>query len=172
VPQPGVAKNLRSPALARAAVASTKAPAAPNFLVRNAGTILPGVAAGAGLGLGLGYGFGVFAATFFGAPMAVPLVIGGLGGAIAGGALASGAAAVLPDKPAAPKEGFWAEHRTAITTGAAGGGALGAGLGYAVGTFASLVFGAPLVVYIAGGLLVGALAGGVLGGGGSAIFKK
>jgi hypothetical protein len=79
---------------------------------------------------------------------------------------------VLPSKPATPKQGFWAEHKTAITTGAAGGGALGAGLGYGVGVFSSFVFGAPMAVYIAGGLLVGALAGGVLGAGGSAIFKK
>jgi hypothetical protein len=148
-------------------------PAETSFLRRHAGVLLPGVAAGTGLGLGLGYGAGLVASFVFSAPLALYVIGGGLIGAVAGGALASGAAAVLPSKPEpSQNEGFWSKHKTALATGVAGGGALGGGLGYVTGALSSIFFSAPVAPYIAIGVLVGAVAGGVLGAGGSAVVKK
>jgi hypothetical protein len=144
-----------------------------SFLRRHASVLLPGVAAGTGLGLGLGYGAGLVASFVFSAPLALYVIGGGLIGAVAGGALASGAATVLPSKPEPSQpEGFWSKHKTALTTGVAGGGALGGGLGYVTGVLSSVFFSAPVAPYIAIGALVGAVAGGALGAGGSAVVKK
>jgi hypothetical protein len=144
-----------------------------SFLRRHAGVLLPGVAAGTGLGLGLGYGAGLVASFVFSVPLALYVIGGGLIGAVAGGALASGAAAVLPSKPEpSQNKGFWSKHKTGIATGVAGGGAFGGGLGYVTGVLSTVFFGAPIAPYVAIGVLVGAVAGGMLGAGGSAVVKK
>lgn len=166
------AASAAKPAAPVKALAPVKAAPPQGFFARNAGTILPGAAAGTGLGLGLGYGMGVFAASFFGLPLAAFVAGGAVIGAVAGGALGSGAAAVLPSKPSEPKQGFWANNKTAITTGAAGVGALGGALGYGLGVFAASFFGVPLPLFVVGGAVAGAVAGGAVGAGASALFKK
>jgi hypothetical protein len=172
-PAPSVTKDTRVAIKASAASEPAEKATEPGFFRRHAGVVLPGVAAGTGLGLALGYGAGLVGSFVFAAPLALYVIGGGLIGAVAGGALASGAATVLPSKPQSPPaEGFWSEHKTAIATGAAGGGALGGGLGYVAGALSSIFFSAPVAAYVGIGLLVGAVAGGVLGAGGSAVVKK
>lgn len=73
---------------------------------------------------------------------------------------------------AAPPQGFFARNLDKIIPGAAVGTGLGVGAGYIFGAFASAYFGVPLAAFIAGGAALGAVAGGGLATGASALLPS
>ena len=87
---------------------------------------------------------------------------------------AAAARAQAPVK-AAPPQGFFARLVTDGAdrlAGAAVGTGLGVGAGYVFGAFASAYFGVPLAAFIAGGAALGAVAGGGLATGASALLPS